>query len=113
MIAISSRIAWASAPPGPVSTWAGTNRSGDEISMTTPTLARLPLGLIKMSEPPAEVRERLLTAWQGEILAGALYDLIARRLDEREADILHRMAEAEGGHRRRLEERMRQLGIAV
>jgi VIT1/CCC1 family predicted Fe2+/Mn2+ transporter len=66
-----------------------------------------------MSEPPAEVRERLLTAWQGEILAGALYDLIARRLDEREAAILHRMAEAEGGHRRRLEQRMRQLGMVI
>jgi VIT1/CCC1 family predicted Fe2+/Mn2+ transporter len=66
-----------------------------------------------MADPPAEVRDRLLTAWQGEIIAGAVYDLIARRLDEREADILHRMAEAEGSHRDRLENRMRQLGIEV
>ncbi|HEY3725895.1 MAG TPA: VIT1/CCC1 transporter family protein [Solirubrobacteraceae bacterium] len=66
-----------------------------------------------MPDPPAEVRERLLTAWQGEILAGAVYDLIARRLDEREADILRRMAEAEGSHRRRLEARMRELGIEI
>lgn len=61
----------------------------------------------------AEVRERLLTAWRGEILAGAVYELIARRLDDREADILRRMAEAEGGHRGRLEQRMRELGIEV
>ena len=66
-----------------------------------------------MTNPPAEVRERLLAAWQGEILAGAVYDLIARRLDEREAIILHRMADAEGGHRRRLEQRMRELDITI
>ncbi len=59
------------------------------------------------------MRERLLTAWRGEILAGAVYELIARRLDDREADILRRMAEAEGGHRGRLEQRMRELGIEV
>jgi vacuolar iron transporter family protein len=62
---------------------------------------------------PDAVSERLLTAWRGEILAGAVYGLIARRLAPREADILRRMAQAEGGHRRRLEERMAQLGIAI
>jgi VIT1/CCC1 family predicted Fe2+/Mn2+ transporter len=66
-----------------------------------------------MKAPHAEVRERLLTAWQGEILAGAAYDLIARRLDEREAEIMRKMAEAEAGHRGRLEQRMRELGIEV
>ena len=66
-----------------------------------------------MTDPPAEVRERLLKAWRGEIQAGAVYGLIARRLDAREAEIMRRMAEAEGGHRRRLEQRMQQLGIAV
>jgi VIT1/CCC1 family predicted Fe2+/Mn2+ transporter len=66
-----------------------------------------------MTDPPAEVSERLLTAWRGEILAGAVYGLIARRLAPREADILRRMAEAESGHRRRLEERMTQLGIPI
>ncbi len=66
-----------------------------------------------MPQAPPEVSERLLTAWRGEILAGAAYGLIARRLDAREADILRRMAEAESGHRRRLEERMTQLGIAI
>jgi vacuolar iron transporter family protein len=66
-----------------------------------------------MIEPPAEVRERLLTAWRGEILAGSVYSLIARRLQQREADILRRMAEAESGHRGRLEQRMTELGIPV
>jgi vacuolar iron transporter family protein len=58
-----------------------------------------------------EVRERLLKAWRGEIVAGSVYELIARRMPEREAEILRRMAEAEGSHRRRLEQRMAELGI--
>jgi len=60
-----------------------------------------------------DAQQRLLTAWRGEILAGAAYDLIARRLPEREATILRRMAEAESGHRHRLEQRMRELGMSV
>ena len=64
-------------------------------------------------DAPAEARDRLLTAWRGEILAGAVYDLIARRLDAREADILGRMSEAESGHRHRLEQRMVQLGVPI
>jgi VIT1/CCC1 family predicted Fe2+/Mn2+ transporter/rubrerythrin len=66
-----------------------------------------------MSDGSAEVRERLLEAWRGEVVAGAVYDLIARRMPDREAQILRRMAEAESGHRRRLEQRMRELGIPV
>jgi vacuolar iron transporter family protein len=66
-----------------------------------------------MSAPPAEAADRLLTAWRGEILAGAVYGLIARRLEPREAEIMRRMAEAEGGHRARLEQRMRELGIEI
>jgi VIT1/CCC1 family predicted Fe2+/Mn2+ transporter/rubrerythrin len=66
-----------------------------------------------MTKVSVDARERLLTAWKGEITAGAVYDLIARRVDEREADILRRMAEAESGHRRRLEQRMSELGIPV
>jgi VIT1/CCC1 family predicted Fe2+/Mn2+ transporter/rubrerythrin len=60
-----------------------------------------------------EVRDRLLNAWHNEIVAGSVYELIAGRMAEREAAILRRMAEAEGGHRRRLEQRMRELGIEV
>ena len=63
--------------------------------------------------PPPEVSSRLLKAWRGEILAGAVYQLIARRMPEREADLLRRMADAESGHRRRLEQRMNELGISV
>jgi VIT1/CCC1 family predicted Fe2+/Mn2+ transporter len=66
-----------------------------------------------MSDQPAEARERLLTAWRGEILAGSVYDLIARRLDSREAEILRRMAAAEASHRGRLEQRMLQLSIPI
>ena len=66
-----------------------------------------------MSEAPADVRERLLKAWQGEIVAGATYELIARRMSEPEADVLRRMSEAEAGHRGRLEQRMRELEIPV
>ncbi len=60
-----------------------------------------------------EARERLLKAWRGEILAGAVYELIAQRMPDREAGILRRMAEAEGGHRHRLEERMQEVGIEI
>jgi vacuolar iron transporter family protein len=66
-----------------------------------------------MSAPPAEVSDRLLKAWRGEILAGAVYELIARRLDAREGDILRRMAAAEASHRGRLEQRMRELEIEI
>jgi len=68
-----------------------------------------------VSEAPAsnEVRARLLKAWAGEITAGSMYGLIAARLPEREAEIMRRMAEAESGHRRRLEARMTELGIAI
>jgi vacuolar iron transporter family protein len=54
-----------------------------------------------------------LKAWRGEIVAGTVYHLIARRMPEREAAILRRMAQAESRHRNRLEARMRELGIAV
>jgi vacuolar iron transporter family protein len=62
----------------------------------------------------SEAAERLLTAWRGEIRAGAVYELIAlRERDPQRAEILRRMAAAEGGHRRRLEARMRELGVPV
>ena len=60
-----------------------------------------------------QVRERLLQAWRGEIVAGRMYEEIAARMPEREADILRRMAAAEGSHRERLEARMTELGIAI
>jgi VIT1/CCC1 family predicted Fe2+/Mn2+ transporter/ferritin-like protein len=66
-----------------------------------------------MTNDSREVRELLLKAWRGEIVAGAVYELIAQRMPERQADILRRMSEAEGGHRRRLEARMQELQIDV
>jgi VIT1/CCC1 family predicted Fe2+/Mn2+ transporter/rubrerythrin len=63
---------------------------------------------------PSNVADRLLEAWRGEIEAGAVYELIAaRERNPERAEILRKIAEAEGGHRQRLEERMRELGIAV
>lgn len=61
----------------------------------------------------AEVKDRLLRAWRGEIVAGRMYELIAQRLPPREADILRRMAAAEASHRARIEQRMRELGIEI
>ncbi len=66
-----------------------------------------------MTDAPPEVRDRLLKAWHGEIVAGGVYELIARRMSEREADILRRMAAAESTHRSRLEGRMRELSIEI
>jgi VIT1/CCC1 family predicted Fe2+/Mn2+ transporter len=74
---------------------------------------RMPPDMAATSAPPDEAKTRLLKAWRGEILAGAVYDLIARRMPEREAKILRRMAEAEGGHRQRLEWRMQELDIPI
>jgi rubrerythrin len=57
---------------------------------------------------------RLLDAWRGEVEAGAVYaELAARERDPRRADIIRRMAEAEGGHRRRIEGRLRELGVPI
>jgi vacuolar iron transporter family protein len=62
---------------------------------------------------PDEVRDRLLKAWRGEIVAGAVYDLIAERMPDRERQILRRMAQAESAHRERLERRMQELQIPI
>jgi VIT1/CCC1 family predicted Fe2+/Mn2+ transporter/rubrerythrin len=62
----------------------------------------------------SEARDRLLKAWRGEVEAGAVYELIAEReRDPKRAELLRRMAEAEAGHRRRLEQRLQEFGIPV
>jgi VIT1/CCC1 family predicted Fe2+/Mn2+ transporter len=91
----------------------GLEADGGRVGGHVPKRYRPPLGSGTMSEPPAQVSERLLTAWRGEILAGSVYDLIARRLPAREAGILRKMADAESGHRGRLEQRMRELSVEV
>ena len=60
-----------------------------------------------------DARDRLLSAWRSEIVAAAVYELIARRLAAPEADILRQMAQAEHGHRGRLEARMSELAIEI
>jgi len=68
----------------------------------------------ELAEPEPAVRQRLLTAWRGEIEARYVYEALARReADPGRAGILRRIAEGEATHRQRLEARMRQLGIPV
>jgi vacuolar iron transporter family protein len=63
---------------------------------------------------PDDAVERLLAAWRGEVEAGLVYELIARREpDERRAEILRRLAAAESGHRERIERRLTELGVAI
>jgi VIT1/CCC1 family predicted Fe2+/Mn2+ transporter len=60
------------------------------------------------------VVQRLLTAWRGEIVARYVYEALARReQDPQRADILRRIADAEAGHRQRLEARLTQLGEPI
>jgi VIT1/CCC1 family predicted Fe2+/Mn2+ transporter len=66
-----------------------------------------------MTDATPEASKRLLKAWRGEIEARASYELIAKRLPPREAEIMGRMADAEAKHRERLEARMRELGIEI
>ena len=62
----------------------------------------------------AEAAARLLEAWKGEVEANQIYQLLAERAkDARQAEILRRMAEAESGHRRRIEARLREMGVTV
>lgn len=61
-----------------------------------------------------EVVARLLTAWRGEIQARMAYELLAaRERDPNRAKILRRMADAERGHRERLEARIKEFGAPV
>jgi VIT1/CCC1 family predicted Fe2+/Mn2+ transporter/rubrerythrin len=63
---------------------------------------------------PAQAVSRLLEAWRGEVEANRVYELLAERArDPRQAEILRRMAEAESGHRRRIEARLRDMGVQV
>lgn len=66
------------------------------------------------SSAPADLAKRLLASWRGEIEAGAVYAALAEReKDPRRAAVLRKMAGAEGSHLRRVEDRMRELGIPI
>ncbi len=61
-----------------------------------------------------EARRRLLKAWRGEIEARYVYEVLARReRDPRRSEILRRIADAEAGHRRRIEQRLTELGVPI
>jgi vacuolar iron transporter family protein len=61
-----------------------------------------------------EAVDRLLQAWRGEVQARQMYSLLAARMgDSRRGEIIRAIAEAEGRHRERIEQRLRELGQAV
>ena len=61
-----------------------------------------------------EAVNRLLFAWHGEVEARAVYEAVAaREHDPERAAILRRMADAEAGHRMRIEARLQSLGVAI
>ncbi len=65
-------------------------------------------------ETTAAVAERLLGAWRGEVEANHVYLLLAGYAkDPRQAEILRRIADAESGHRGRIEARLQALGVAI
>jgi VIT1/CCC1 family predicted Fe2+/Mn2+ transporter/rubrerythrin len=61
-----------------------------------------------------EAVTRLLQAWRGEIEARAVYSILAARMrDPRRAQILGEIAEGEGRHRARIEQRLTELGQPI
>lgn len=61
-----------------------------------------------------EATQRLLQSWRAEMGAKAVYDaLAAREHDPHRADIIRQMGEAEGSHRRRIEQRLSELGVPL
>jgi len=61
-----------------------------------------------------EAVQRLLQAWRGEVQARMLYTILAGRMkDERRADVIRAIAEAEGSHRKRIEQRLTELGVPL
>jgi VIT1/CCC1 family predicted Fe2+/Mn2+ transporter/rubrerythrin len=61
-----------------------------------------------------EAVDRLLQAWRGEVQARMLYTILADRVkDERKAEIIRAIADAEGSHRQRIEQRLRELGQPI
>ncbi len=65
------------------------------------------------SNDAPEPLNRLLEAWRGEVEAKAVYEALAHReRDPDRAAVLRRPAEAESGHRTRIEARLRELGVA-
>jgi VIT1/CCC1 family predicted Fe2+/Mn2+ transporter/rubrerythrin len=67
-----------------------------------------------MATVTTEAKERLLDAWKGEIQARAQYEILALRMrDPRRAEVIREIAAAEGRHRERIENRLRELGVPI
>ena len=67
-----------------------------------------------MAKRTEEAVRRLQDAWRGEIQARAVYEILAgREKDPRRAEIIREIASAEGRHRARVEQRLRDLGEEV
>ncbi len=65
-------------------------------------------------EGSREATTRLLTAWRSEMEARAVYAaLAARERDPERAAVLRRLAEAEAGHRKRIEARLQELDAVI
>jgi vacuolar iron transporter family protein len=63
---------------------------------------------------PDEAVERLQQAWRGEVQARAMYLLLAERMgDSRRGEVIRAIADAEGRHRERIEQRLREMGQPV
>jgi vacuolar iron transporter family protein len=63
---------------------------------------------------PREAVDRLRQAWRGEVQANEMYRLLAERMgDTRKGEIIRAIADAEVSHRRRIEDRLRELGEPV
>jgi VIT1/CCC1 family predicted Fe2+/Mn2+ transporter/rubrerythrin len=67
-----------------------------------------------VSPTSSEAVARLQAAWRGEIEARTVYTILADRMgDARRAQVIREIADAEGRHRERIENRLRELGIAI
>ena len=67
-----------------------------------------------MTAVPNELVTRLMGAWRGEIEAGAVYELLAQReTSTNRKRLIRELAAAEVGHRKRIEARLKELGVAV
>src|SRR5713101_7440722 len=63
---------------------------------------------------PSEAIARLQAAWRREIEARTVYTILADRMrDPRRAQVIRDIADAEGRHRERIENRLRELGQAI
>jgi vacuolar iron transporter family protein len=69
---------------------------------------------VSTASRPIEAIARLLQAWRAEVEARAVYTILAGRMrDQRRAQVIREIADAEARHRERIEKRLRELGQPV